>query len=94
MKQKPVMDRILILQDKGRESLTGMEIPDSEKVKPNSGTVVSVGGGLVIPTTGERIPMTVKVGDKVIYDEAPAVTVEIEGVDYVLIKEGDLLVIL
>ena len=94
MKATPILDRILILQDKGQEKIAGVVIPDSEKQKPHSGTVVSVGGGWRASTTGELVPMTVKRGDKVIYSEFATTIVEIDGVDYVLIKEGDLLVIL
>jgi len=92
---RPVLDRILIKQsDADSEIVPGMEIPESEREKPCKGVVVAVGPGWVTSTTGERVPMTAKVGDEVIYSIHSATTVEIDKVDYVLVKEGDLLVIL
>ncbi len=89
---KPVLDRILIKQDEGRKSVSGFIVPDSEKQKPHSGTVVAIGDG-GRTHEGELIPMTVKVGDKVAYSEFATTTIEVDGVDYILIKEGDLLLI-
>lgn len=95
IKAKPVLDRILIKQSEAvTEIIPGIEIPKSELEKPFRGVVVAVGPGWITSTTGERVPMTAKVGDEVIYSIHTATTVEIDKVDYVLVKEGDLLVIL
>lgn len=94
MKARPIADRILILQDKGQDVVSSIEIPSSEIQKPHSGVVVATGPGWRTSTTGELVPMTVKVGDRVIYSEFTTAVVDVEGVEYVLIKEGDLLVIL
>ncbi|MES2395795.1 MAG: co-chaperone GroES [Bacteroidota bacterium] len=91
---KPVLDRIIIKQAEGESEIANLLIPDSERVKPCKGTVVAVGPGWRTSTTGELVPMTAQVGDEVIYSIHSATTVEINGVDYVLVKEGDLLVIL
>ena len=91
---RPVLDRILIKQSEADSEVASLIIPESERVKPCRGVVVAVGPGWVTSTTGERVPMTAKVGDEVIYSINTATNVEINKVDYVLVKEGDLLVIL
>jgi len=89
---KPILDRIIIKQSEGREEIAGMIIPDSEREKPLQGTVVAVGPGFR-NSKGEIVPMTAKVGDKVAYTDHAASKIEIDGVDYVYIKEGDLILI-
>jgi chaperonin GroES len=92
---KLVLNRILLKQSEGESELVGgLIIPDSEKVKPAKGVVVAVGPGFQNQTTGEYVPMSVKVGDNVVYDIHGATTVDVRGTDYIFIKEGDLLVIL
>lgn len=88
-----VLDRILILQDEDKKEVAGYIIPETEKTKPHSGIVVKVGPG-GRDHEGRLIPMTVVVGDRVMYSEFATTTVEIGGVDYILIKEGDLHLIL
>lgn len=88
----PILDRIFILQSKGEDKVAGsIVIPDSERQKPCKGIVVAVGLGWITSTTGQLVPMIVKVGDTVIYNEHSATTVELDGVDYLCVKEGDLL---
>lgn len=94
IKARPVLDRILIKQSEGETEFAGLAIPESERQKPCRGVVVAVGPGWVTSDTGQLVPMTVKVGDEVIYDVHSATTVEINKVDYLLVKEKDLLVIL
>ncbi len=88
-----VLDRILIKQDEGRAEVSGFEVPESEKDKPHSGTVIAVGPGLR-NEEGKLVPMTAKVGDKVLYSEFATTLLEVYGEDYILIKEGDLHLIL
>ncbi len=90
----PILDRIIIKQHEGRTEIegTGIIIPDSERKKPLEGTVVAVGEGFR-NSKGEIVPMTAKVGDKVAYMNHAASEIEIDGVDYVYIKEGDLILI-
>lgn len=94
MTVRPILDRILIKQDSGKEVVGTIEIPNSEIEKPHSGVVVAVGPGWRASTTGELVPMTVKVGDRVIYSEFATTEIDVNGEIFVLIKEGDLLVIL
>ncbi len=92
---KPLHNYVL-LERLAEESKTagGIIIPDSAQEKPSRGRVVAVGDGAY--DGDERIPMTVKVGDIVLFAKwaSSANEVKIDGADYVLIKETDILGIL
>jgi len=90
---RPVLDRIIIKQDESEDKIGVLFASDTAKEKPKSGVVVAVGNG-AIGFDGNTIPMMTKVGDKVVYGEFAGQNVEIDGVPYVVIKEGDLLYIL
>ncbi len=85
---KPLADRVLI-EPAAAETKTssGIIIPDTAKEKPQKGTVVAVG-----PGTKEN-PITVKVGDQVLYGEYAGTELQHEGKDYLIMKENDLLAI-
>ena len=92
---KPLNNYVL-LQRIEEESKTagGIIIPDNAREKPSRGTVVAVGDGET--QNGARVPMTVAVGDTVLFAKwaASVNEVKIDGTDYVLIKESDILGIL
>ena len=85
---KPLADRVLI-EPAAAETKTssGIIIPDSAKEKPQKGTVVAVGKG-----TKEN-PITVKVGDQVLYGKYAGTELQHEGSDYLIMKESDILAI-
>ena len=91
---KPILDRLIIKQSEGKKEIegTGIVIPDSEIKKPLFGEVVAAGPGFR-NSKGEIVPMTAKVGDKVAYTDHAASHIEIDGVDYIYLKEGDLILI-
>lgn len=91
---KPVLDRIILKQSEAKSEVAGLKIPDSEKTKPLMGTVVAHGDGWIAPETGHFTPIRVKVGDNVMYMEHSASEIQIDGVDYIYIKERDLICIL
>ena len=88
IKIQPLADRVLI-EPAAAETKTssGIIIPDTAKEKPQKGTVVAVG-----PGTKEN-PVTVKVGNKVLYGKYAGTELQLEGVDYLMIKEIDILAI-
>ena len=92
---KPLNNYVL-LQRNEEENKTagGIIIPDNAREKPSRGTVIAVGDGEI--QNGTRVPMMVAVGDTVLFAKwaASANEVKIDGVDYVLIKESDILGIL
>jgi len=89
MKLKPINDRIVIKPAPAEEKTKGgIIIPDTAKEKPQRGEVVAVGPGK------EDIKMTVKVGDVVLYGKYSGQELSYEGVDYLIMREDDVLVII
>ena len=88
MSIKPLADRVLV-EPAAAETKTssGIIIPDSAKDKPQKGTVVAVGSG-----TKEN-PMTVKVGDNVLYGKYSGTELQHDGKDYLIMKESDIFAI-
>ncbi|MBU2591185.1 MAG: co-chaperone GroES [Nitrospinota bacterium] len=93
MKVRPLHDRILVKQLDEKELKSGsIIIPDSAKTKPSEGKVIAVGDGKV-NKDGSKRPLDVKKGDKVIYGKYAATEVKIDGEEYLLMKEDDVLAI-
>lgn len=86
---KPLADRVLV-EPAPAESTTasGIIIPDTAKEKPQRGTVVAVGNGK------KDEPMTVKSGDTVLYGKYAGTELNIDGKDYLIMKEADIFAIL
>mgnify|MGYP000524592338 FL=1 len=86
---KPLADRVL-LEPAAAETKTasGLIIPDNAKEKPQKGTVIAVGTG----TKDE--PLTVKVGDTVLYGKYAGTELKLEGTDYLMMRESDILAII
>ncbi len=86
---KPLLDRVVITQDKPEDiSKGGIIIAESAKEKVLRGTVVAIGDGK------EDEPMTVSIGDKIIYDKFAGLEIEVEGEKYLMMKETEILAIL
>jgi chaperonin GroES len=91
MKLKPLDDRIVIKQlDAEEKTAGGIFLPDAAKEKPQIGKVVAVGPGKVLDS-GKCKKMSVKKGDEVIYAKYMGSEVEIDGDNYVILKESDIL---
>ena len=85
---KPLADRVLVEPlEAETTTASGIIIPDTAKEKPQRGTVVAVGPG----TKDE--PITVKVGDTVIYGKYSGTELKLEGTDYLIMRESDILAI-
>ncbi len=91
MKIKPLQDRILV-QRVAEEQKTkgGIIIPDTAKEKPIEGSVVAVGSGRV-GDDGKRIPLEVKEGDKILFGKYGGTEVKIDGEEYLIMREDDIL---
>ena len=89
---KPLEDRIVIRQVEAEQTTaSGLVIPDTAKEKPQEGEVIAVGpGGMV---DGNPVTMTVKPGDKVITDKYAGTKITLEDVEYIIVKQGDILAI-
>ena len=94
MKVKPLQDRILLKRVEEKETVKGgIIIPDSAKEKPQEGTVIAVGSGK-LDDSGKRIPLEVKVGDKVLFGKYSGNEIKIDDVEHVFLREDDILGIL
>ena len=91
MKFRPLHDRVLIKVLEGEEKTAGgIIIPDTAKEKPQEGEIVAVGSG-ARTEDGKIIPMDVKVGDKVLFGKWSVTEVKIDGVEYSIMKEADIM---
>ena len=89
-KIKPLSDRVLIQPAPAEEKTdSGIIIPDSAKEKPQEGTVVAAGPGKV--ENGNKIEMSVSEGDKVLYGKYSGTEVTLDGEEYMIMRESDIL---
>ena len=89
LKIQPLGDRVLVKPaDAETKTAGGIIIPDSAKEKPQRGTVVAVGPGK------KDEPITVKVGDLVLYGKYAGTEISIEGKDYLIMRESDIVAII
>lgn len=87
---KPLGDRVLVRPDVAEEkTASGIIIPDTAKEKPQRGTVVAVGPGKV--ENGTKIDMTVQAGDKVLYGKYSGTELNLDGEDFLIMRESDIL---
>ncbi|MCL5774186.1 MAG: co-chaperone GroES [Firmicutes bacterium] len=90
---KPLGDRVLLKPIPQEEvSKGGIIMPDTAKEKPQQGEIIAVGSGRILDN-GERIPMEVKEGDKVLYGKYSGTEVKLEGEEYLIVSEKEILAI-
>ena len=93
-KLRPLHDRVLIKRLEEHEERHGsIIIPDSAKEKPQEGKVIAVGTGRVTED-GKRLPLAVKDGDRILFGKYSGSEVKIDGTEYLIMKEEDILGIL
>ena len=94
MKIKPLADRVLVKRIEEEEvKKGGIIIPDTAKEKPQKGEVLAVGPGRV-DENGKRIPMEVKVGDKILFSKYAGSEVKVGDEEYLIMREDDILAII
>jgi len=94
MKVKPLSDRVVVKSSPPDEKVSGgIIIPDTAKEKPQKGQVVAAGPGRV-SDQGQLVPMTVKVGDTVLYGKYSGTEVTIDKDEYLIVRESDILAII
>lgn len=90
IKIHPLEDRVVIMPSDEAEAMRGgLYIPDTAKEKPTQGEVIAVGPGRF--EKGARVPVDLKVGDKVIYGKYSGTPFTVEGDEVIIIKAGDVL---
>ena len=86
----PLHDRVLIKRIEEKETVKGgIIIPDTAKEKPQEGEVVAVGAGKL--EKGERVPLDVKAGDRVLFGKYSGTDIKIEGEEYLILREEEIL---
>ena len=94
MKLQPLNDRILVKRLESEEKTAGgLYIPDTDKEKPSKGEVIAVGPGKV-DDNGNRVALTVKKGDMVLFNKYAGTEVKLDGVDHLVLREDDVLAII
>lgn len=89
-KIKPLSDRVLVQPEPAEEKTkSGIIIPDTAKEKPQEGTVVAAGPGKV--ENGTKIDMSVSEGDKVLYGKYSGTEITLDGEEYLIMRESDIL---
>ncbi|CAM4256918.1 co-chaperone GroES [Pedobacter sp. MC2016-15] len=92
---KPIADRVVVEAAPAEEkTASGIYIPDTAKEKPQQGTVVAVGPGKFAEQTGNLVPLSVKVGDVVLYGKYGGTEITYEGKEYLIMRETDLYAVL
>ncbi len=90
---KPLGDRVVVKVSEAEEKTKGgIIIPDTAKERPQEGEVVAVGPGRVLDN-GQRVPLEVKAGDKVIFSKYGGTEIKVDEVEYLIVRESDLLAI-
>ncbi len=89
---KPLSNRVVLKNLEAQETTKGgIILTGSAKEKPQTAEVIAVGDGIVVD--GKRVPMTVKVGDKVIIGKYSGTEVKLDGEEFIIVKEDDILAI-
>jgi len=90
MKLKPLGDRVIVKQAEAEtQTKSGLLLPDTGQEKPQKGTVLEVGDG-ALNDKGERVPVSVKKDDVVIYSKYGGTEVKLDGEEYVILRESDI----
>jgi chaperonin GroES len=90
MKVKPLADRVVVeALEAEAKSAGGIIIPDNAKEKPQQGKVIAVGPGKI--EDGKKIEMEVKAGDVILYGKYSGTEITIEGKEYIIMRESDIL---
>ena len=91
MKIRPLHDRIIVERlEEETTTAAGIIIPDTAKEKPQQGSVIAVGKGKVTED-GKVLPLDVKVGDKVLFGKYSGTDIKLEGKEYLMMREDDIL---
>ena len=94
MKIRPLHDRLLVERLEEKEvKKGGIIIPDTAKEKPHEGKVIAVGNGKV-NDNGEKLPLAVKTGDKILFGKYSGSEVKLDDKEYLILREEDVLAIL
>ena len=93
MKLRPLFDKVVLKRVEAQETTkAGILLPGSAQEKPQVSEVIAVGPGGVVD--GKEVKMTLKVGEKVIYSKYAGTEVKLDGAEYIIVKQGDILAVI
>jgi chaperonin GroES len=94
MNIKPLGERVVVkVLESEERTKSGIVLPDTAKEKPQMGKVLAVGSGRTLEN-GQKIPLEVKAGDKVLFAKYAGTEVKLDGEEYMVLKENDILAII
>lgn len=94
MNIRPLHDRVLVRRIEEQEArIGGIIVPDTAKEKPQQGEVMGVGNGKMLEN-GERVPIDVQVGDKILFGKYSGSDIKIDGTEYLVLREDEILAVL
>jgi chaperonin GroES len=92
---RPLHDKILVKRDEAQSKTeSGIFLPETSKDKPKTGTIQAVGDGALNTDTGERIPLAVKKGDRVIFSSYSGTEVKLNDQELLIMSEDDILAVI
>lgn len=95
LSMKPLSDRVIVKPSPAEEvTKGGIFLPDTAQEKPQKGEIVAVGAGKIAEESGKVIPMSVKVGDTVLYGKYSGTEIKFDGEEYLIMRESDIFAIL
>ncbi|HEY8463567.1 MAG TPA: co-chaperone GroES [Bacillota bacterium] len=94
MNIKPLGERVVVkVLESEEKTKSGIVLPDTAKEKPQMGKVLAVGSGKLLDN-GQKVPLEVKVGEKVLFAKYAGTEVKLDGEEYMVLKENDILAVL
>ncbi|MCX7721193.1 MAG: co-chaperone GroES [Dictyoglomus thermophilum] len=94
MKLRPIGDRVVVkVIEQEEKTKGGIVLPDTAKEKPQQGKVIAVGTGRILDN-GQKVPLEIKEGDRVIFAKYAGTEVKIEGEEYLILSERDILAVI
>lgn len=94
MDLRPLHDRVLVKRlEESEQKIGGIIVPDTAKEKPQQAKVEAVGNGKLLES-GERVPLDVKAGDRILFGKYSGSDIKIEGQEYLILKEDEILGVL
>ncbi|MGB9857790.1 MAG: co-chaperone GroES [Dictyoglomaceae bacterium] len=93
VKLRPIGDRVVVkVLEQEEKTKGGIVLPDTAKEKPQQGKVIAVGTGRILDN-GQKVPLEIKEGDRVIFAKYAGTEVKIEGEEYLILSERDILAV-
>ena len=94
MHVRPLHDRVIVRRlEEGEQRIGGIIIPDTAKEKPQQGEVIAAGSGKV-KDDGKRVPLDVKVGDRILFGKYTSQEVKLNGEEYLIMREDEVLAVI